>query len=316
MRKGLDRYEVESLAKTMEVKFTVSGPAIGGAKSGIDFDPTDSRKRGVLRRWLKVVTPLLKSYYGTGGDLNVDEMLDVVPITEAYGLWHPQEGVVAGHFGATAAERVRRIGQLRLGVAKIVEDPRYSPALNAKSSVADLITGWSVSESVRHFYRIYGGSVADKRVIVQGWGNVGAAAAYYLAQSGASIVGIIDRSGGILRPDGLSFDEVRHLYLRKDGNTLVAPDLLSFDEVNRDVWDLPAEVFLPCAASRLVTLDQVDRLVSAGLETVSCGAKCAVRRRRDLLRPGVRTCRQKCCRHTGFHRQLRDGQGIRAPDGR
>jgi glutamate dehydrogenase/leucine dehydrogenase len=39
MRKGLDKREVESLAKTMEVKFTVSGPAIGGAKSGINFDP-------------------------------------------------------------------------------------------------------------------------------------------------------------------------------------------------------------------------------------------------------------------------------------
>ena len=33
MRKGLDRKEVESLAKTMEIKFTVSGPEIGGAKS-------------------------------------------------------------------------------------------------------------------------------------------------------------------------------------------------------------------------------------------------------------------------------------------
>ncbi len=35
MRKGLDKREVESLAKTMEVKFSVSGPPIGGAKSGI-----------------------------------------------------------------------------------------------------------------------------------------------------------------------------------------------------------------------------------------------------------------------------------------
>src|SRR5210317_1803392 len=30
MRKGLDKHEVESLAKTMEVKFTISGPQIGG----------------------------------------------------------------------------------------------------------------------------------------------------------------------------------------------------------------------------------------------------------------------------------------------
>ncbi len=51
MRKGLDMNEVLSLAKTMEVKFTVSGPAIGGAKSGINFDPSDPRKRGVLERW-------------------------------------------------------------------------------------------------------------------------------------------------------------------------------------------------------------------------------------------------------------------------
>src|SRR5690606_21319239 len=74
MRKGLDMNEVLSLAKTMEVKFTVSGPNIGGAKSGINFDPNDPRKEGVLQRWFKAVSPLLKNYYGTGGDLNVDEI--------------------------------------------------------------------------------------------------------------------------------------------------------------------------------------------------------------------------------------------------
>ena len=45
MRKGLTLHEVTSLAKTMEVKFTVSGPQIGGAKSGIDFNPNDPRKK-------------------------------------------------------------------------------------------------------------------------------------------------------------------------------------------------------------------------------------------------------------------------------
>src|SRR5690554_7102302 len=71
MRKGLDMNEVLSLAKTMEVKFTVAGPAIGGAKSGINFDPNDPRKEGVLRRWFQAVFPLLKKYYGTGGTLKV-----------------------------------------------------------------------------------------------------------------------------------------------------------------------------------------------------------------------------------------------------
>jgi glutamate dehydrogenase/leucine dehydrogenase len=272
MRKGLDRREVESLAKTMEVKFSVSGPAIGGAKSGIDFDPADPRKDGVLRRWYQAVTPLLKTYYGTGGDMNVDEVTEVVPITESYGLWHPQEGVVNGHFKPSESERIQKVGQLRMGVAKVVEDVRYTPDHGRKYKVADLITGWGVAESVLHYYRIYGGAVAGKRVIVQGWGNVGSAAAYYLAQAGARIVGIIDRNGGLVNTEGYGFEHIRGLFLTKDGNQLAAPGMLSFDEVNRRIWSVGAEVFLPCAGSRLVTQEQVDQMARGGLEVVACGA--------------------------------------------
>ena len=60
MRKGLTKEEVMSLAKVMEIKFSVCGPAIGGAKSGIDFDPRDPRRTEVLERWYKAVFPLLK----------------------------------------------------------------------------------------------------------------------------------------------------------------------------------------------------------------------------------------------------------------
>ena len=272
MRKGLDRREVESLAKTMEVKFTVSGPAIGGAKSGIDFDPADPRKAGVLQRWFKAVIPLLKTYYGTGGDLNVDEVHEVIPITEGYGLWHPQEGVVNGHFQPSESQRIQKVGQLRLGVAKVVEDACYTPDHARKYLVADLITGWGVAESVRHYYRLYGGELKGKRVLVQGWGNVGATAAYYLAQAGATLVGITDRNGGLLQAEGFSFEQVRALFLGKNGNQLAAPGLLPFDDVNRRIWRLGADVFLPCAGSRLVTQGQVEQLIEAGLQVVASGA--------------------------------------------
>ena len=274
MRPGLDRREVESLAKTMEVKFTVSGPAIGGAKSGIDFDPADPRKDGVLRRWYQAVMPLLKTYYGTGGDLNVDEVHEVIPITESYGLWHPQEGVVNGHFLPSESERIQKVGQLRMGVKKVVEDARYTPEYSAqrKYVVADLITGWGVAESVLHYYRLYGGEIAGKRVVVQGWGNVGSTAAYYLAQAGARVVGIIDREGGLLDPEGFSFEQIRTLFFDKKGNQLVAAGMLPFDEVNRRIWSVEADVFLPCAGSRLVTQAQVERLIQGGLEVVSSGA--------------------------------------------
>ncbi|NEN22814.1 amino acid dehydrogenase [Cryomorpha ignava] len=272
MRPGLDKREVESLAKTMEVKFSVSGPPIGGAKSGIDFDPQDPRKRGVLERWFKVVTPLLKNYYGTGGDLNIDEIHEVIPITEDYGVWHPQEGVVTGHFHARENEKIQQIGQLRMGVSKVVEDPKFTPDPAKKYVIADMITGYGVAMSVMHYYDLRGDSYRGKRAIIQGWGNVGAAAAYYLAQAGVKVVGIVDTAGGIINTEGLTAKEVTQLFIEKVGNKLSAGNLMSFDEVNNKVWDTPAEIFLPCAASRLVTQNQVDRMVKAGLEVIACGA--------------------------------------------
>ncbi len=272
MRKGLDMNEVLSLAKTMEVKFTVSGPAIGGAKSGINFDPKDPRKKGVLERWYKAVSPLLKSYYGTGGDLNVDEIHEVIPITEESGVWHPQEGVFNGHFKPTEADKINRIGQLRQGVIKVIENSAFSPDVARKYTVADMITGYGVAEAVKSYYEIYGGSVVGKRAIVQGFGNVGSAAAYYLAQMGAKVVGIIDISGGVINEEGFSFEQITDFFLTKNGNTLAAENMISFAEMNEKIWSLETEIFAPCAASRLITQNQIDQLIETGLEVISCGA--------------------------------------------
>ncbi len=272
MRKGLDMNEVLSLAKTMEVKFTVSGPSIGGAKSGINFDPDDPRKKGVLKRWYKAVSPLLKSYYGTGGDLNVDEIHEVIPITEECGVWHPQEGVFNGHFQPTEADKINRIGQLRQGVIKVLENTMFSPDVNKKYTVADMITGYGVAEAVRHYYTIYGGNVKGKRAVVQGFGNVGSAAAYYLSEMGVKVVGIIDHAGGLINEDGFSFEEIKELYLHKKGNKLFSKKLIPFDEMNNRVWSLQTEIFAPCAASRLITKDQITTMIDSGLEVISCGA--------------------------------------------
>ena len=272
MRKGLDMNEVLSLAKTMEVKFTISGHSIGGAKSGINFDPNDPRKRGVLERWYKAVTPLLKHYYGTGGDLNVDADKDVIPITEDCGVWHPQEGIFNGHFKPSEADKINRIGQLRLGVIKIIESEKFSPDLSRKYTIADMLTGYGVAEAVKHYYSIYGGSIQDKRAVVQGFGNVGSAAAFYLTQLGAKVVGVIDRDGGIIKEDGFSLDEMTQLFLNKKGNKLVSDHMIPFEEINNKIWSQHAEIFVPAAASRLVSREQITQMISSGLEVISPGA--------------------------------------------
>lgn len=269
MRKGLDRREVESLAKTMEVKFTVAGPAIGGAKSGINFDPTDPRKQEVLERWFKAALPLLKQVYGTGGDLFVDEIHEVIPITAGMGLLHPQEGVVNGHFKSQGEDRDIRIKKLRDGVSLVVDDPRYVPH-GTVYRVADMITGYGVAESVIHYYRLHGDQVSGKKVLVQGWGNVGAAAGFYLSQAGAIVTGIIDKAGGLIRPNGFTHDELSRLFISRTGKMFdgFEPE----PEINTLFWEQHADIFIPAAASRLVKQEQLEKLIANGLKVIACGA--------------------------------------------
>lgn len=272
MRKGLDKREVESLAKTMEVKFSVCGPPIGGAKSGINFDPADPRKKGVLERWYKAVSPLLKNYYGTGGDLNVDEIHEVIPMTAELGILHPQEGIVNGHLNYSSEEKLKSISRLQQGVLLPIVDERFTPEVAKNFTIADMITGWGVAEAVRHYYELWGGTMNGKFAVIQGWGNVAAAAAFYLSKNGVLINGIIDRQGGLINEKGFTFEEIRSLFLNRKGNELYHPDMLSFEEVNAKIWDLPMEIFIPGAASRLITQNQAERMIASGVEVVSCGA--------------------------------------------
>lgn len=272
MRQGLNKHEVISLAKTMEVKFTIAGPAIGGAKSGIDFDPKDPRKIDVLKRWYAAITPILKKYYGTGGDLNIDEINEVIPITLNLGVEHPQEGVLNGHFNPSPSQKKNIIKQLQHGVMLKITNHRLTPKISKKYTVADMITGYGVSEAVYHFYRIHNKNLNKKRAIIQGWGNVGSATAFYLAAHGAKIVGIIDQNGGLINENGFSFDEITKLFNNKKGNKLSAKNMLSFDEINSQIWDINHEIFIPAAASRLITKDHLDRMISAGLNVISCGS--------------------------------------------
>ena len=272
MRVGVTRNEVLALAKTMEVKFTVAGPPIGGGKSGINFDPRDPRKKEVLQRWYAAAKPLLKTYYGTGGDMNVDEVHEVIPMCEEQGILFPLEGIVNGHHRKDEKGKMKIINQLKAGVPLIVKETNLTPDPNKDYSVGDLITGYGVSEAILHYYNIYGGEVKGKRVIVQGWGNVAGAAAYYLSQAGAIIVGIIDIGGGVINTEGYSFSEIKDLLTNRTSNFLEAENMMSFEEVNKKIWSVGAEIFVPAAASRLLSQSQLDQMIDGGLEVISSGA--------------------------------------------
>lgn len=272
MRPGLNKNEVIQLAKSTAIKNTISGPAIGGAKSGINFDPADPRKSGVLKRWFKAVSPILKSYYGTSAGININENKELIPISEDFGLWHPQEGIINALNKKGEAEKIRKIGQLRLGLSKIVENPHYLPSTNKKFLVRDVITGFGLSESVLHYYKIWGNNPCGKKAIIQGWGNVGAAAAYFLAQKGIQIIGIISLEGAIIDKKGIPSDTITSLFLNKENNKLISEQLIPFEDAKDQLWDLPAAIFIPAAKSRLVQKEHLMKLINGGLELIVCGA--------------------------------------------
>ncbi len=272
MRKGLDEREVESLAKTMEIKFTVSGPAIGGAKSGINFDPTDPRKPEVLQRWFKAVYPLLKNYYGTGGDLHIDEIHEVIPVTDKLGLLHPQEGVVNGHFHSEGNDKQQRIEKLQHGVSKIVTDKNYLPQGTQTYRVADLITGYGVASSVLHYYKQRGETVNGKKVFVQGWGNVGAAAGFYLSKEGAIITAILDHHLGVINEKGFDHTTIEKLINDRQSHLLQGVNAQLSTELRDTMWKNPVDIFIPAASSRLVQHQQLEHLINNGLELIACGA--------------------------------------------
>src|SRR5690606_6839247 len=85
-------------------------------------------------------------------------------------------------------------------------------------------------------------------------------------------VGIIDIDDGIMNFEEYSIVEVKELFLNKNGNTLVADNMIPFNEINEKIWSMGADVFAPCAASRLVQQSQVEQMINAGLEVITCGA--------------------------------------------
>lgn len=271
MRPGLDREEVEYLAKVMELKFSVSGPAIGGAKAGLDFDPSDPRKKDVLRRWFGQIRPLMESGFGTAGDLNVDAAREVLPLCREAGLRHPQEGVARGHFGLAGEALERTLRAMDAGLHREVDGELGLAGSGLQ--VGDLVTGFGVAAATLRLLERSGRSPADTRVLVEGFGSVGGAAALYLARGGARIVGTVDIEGGRVSEEGFGVREVERMVLGRSGGLL--PRDVPPDRMRREVErfrEIDAEVFVCAASSGTVDEETLERLAAQGVDTLVCGA--------------------------------------------
>lgn len=271
MRIGLDREEVVYLAKVMELKFAVSGPPIGGAKAGLDFDPRDSRKTDVLRRWFDHIRPVLQERFGTAGDLNVDAGREVAPLVREVGLRHPQEGILRGHFGLSGSALERRLDAMSAGLHRPVEG-RLGLA-GSELRVGDLVTGYGVARATLRLLELGGRSPREVRVLMEGFGNVGGAAALYLARAGARIVGVLDAQGGRVSEEGFDAEALEDLLLRRSGGLLPGdlPEERMREEARR-FREIEADVFVCAAASGTLDEAALSELAGRGVDTLVSGA--------------------------------------------
>ncbi len=267
MRAGCDPREVAYLAKAMELKFAISGPPIGGAKTGIDFDATDARKTAVLERWYRAIMPYLRERYGTGGDLGIDEINDVIPAFERLGLQHPQQGVVRGHIQPSSADFRQIMHHLDAGVAA----PAEPAPMNF--TVADVVTGYGVGQAVEHLYRRRGTDLEGVRVALEGFGNVGAACALYLARAGARIVAIADARGMLSDARGLAADDVAELIAHRTDRLLPRSDARVREGGDASALaGTRADVFVCAAISGSLDADRLTALYENGVRVIAGGA--------------------------------------------
>jgi glutamate dehydrogenase/leucine dehydrogenase len=255
--------EVTALAKIMEIKFALSGPSIGGAKTGIKFDPNHPDKYAVLERWYEAITPLLRERYGTGSDLNTD-IHRINTILKKIGINSSQEGII--HAISSGNNDIKKRAYENMS---LLNSDVNLGGLTVK--LAELVTGFGVASSVISYYQNKAEDLKGKRIFLQGVGNVGAAAAYFLQEKGCVIVAMSDHDCGVVSIEGFSKEQILTTLKNRRLLNVIQNDL-THSEFNNKLGDLNINIFIPAAGSNIVSKGLIDELIDGGLELICSGA--------------------------------------------
>lgn len=225
--------EFRDLASAMTWKTAVVDVPFGGAKGGIDCDPRKLSKAELeilTKNFVERLGPLIGPARDIPApDMGTDEQV-MAWIVDAYSKRHgDHQSVVTGKPVALGGI-AERAGATGLGVANM--------------------TKWALEAA--------GKDVADTRVAIHGFGNVGGHAARLLADRGARIVAVSDSSGGVYHGDGLdvhSMFEARH----DDGHPSVAEVAPKADAISGDeLLTCDADVLIPAAIAEVLDEDNAD----------------------------------------------------------
>jgi glutamate dehydrogenase (NAD(P)+) len=242
VRKGLDLAEVAGLAQAMTRKeAVVYDPSdryvpLGGAKGGLDLDPSAPELDDVLARFFAAIRPIIAEQWATGEDLGIHQRTLDAAASRA-GLRSTVEAVFSRLEDPDAA-------RARLDAAFAVEVDGIP--------LADLVGGFGVAEVALALAEHDGRCAHELTAVIQGFGSIGGAAARYLRHAGVRVVGIADRAGFLVDETG---HDVEALLATRDttgriDRASLPPQAVEHD---RDDWlALEVDLLIPAALSFVI----------------------------------------------------------------
>ncbi len=226
--------EVMALSGWMTVKNAAVNLPYGGAKGGVRVDPAQL-SRGELERLTRRYTSELGSFIGAERDIPApdvgtnDQVMAWMMDTHAINHGGMETGVVTGKPVSMGGSLGRRDA-----------------------------TGRGCFVVAREAMQRLGLTLTGARVAVQGFGNVGNAAARIFHDEGARIVAIQDMAGTLVNEAGIDPHALlRHL--RQDGGSWA--DFPGATLVERDaLWSVNCEVLVPAALEGQITRDNAHQI--------------------------------------------------------
>ena len=231
-------------------KNSLTGLPIGGGKGGSDFDPKGKSDAEVMRFCQSFMTELHR---------HIGEYRDVP----------------AGDIGVGGREVGYLFGQYRR-----LTNEHESGVLTGKgltwggSLVRTEATGFGCVYITNKMMVAHGDSLDGAKVIVSGSGNVAIYAIQKAQELGATVVGFSDSSGWVETPNGVDVELLKEIKEVRRGrvNEYVEEAAGATFHADGSIWDLKADVALPCATQNEIDGEHAQKLVENGIKYVAEGA--------------------------------------------
>jgi len=226
--------EVSALAMLMTWKCALLGIPYGGAKGGIAIDPKHYSVNELERITRRYTSQLIK---------------DIGPAVD----------IPAPDMGTSAREMAWIMDTYSMNVGHAVPGVVTGKPVSVGGSLGrEMATGRGVMIIVREALADLGKSFQDTRVAIQGFGNVGSAAALLMHAAGAKIIAVSTGSGGVFAENGLDIPALK-AYANQNHRSLVGfPGAEPIS--NAELLTLPCDVLIPAALENQITKENVHQI--------------------------------------------------------